>query len=189
VPQARPGNHLAASAYGHAVAGRAHQLVARFESEGVEGVGRIAAGRGRRSWLPEGTVAAVVHDTLHAAPDDGSTHWSTRLMAKRFGIGKDTVARIWADHNLKPQKVDTFKVSNHPHFEDKLLDVVGLYLDPPQRAIVFRRNSTTDSFAAMNVVTGEVLYDTGLHQIVGCRLQHEINNKTLRLDQLFRGPP
>jgi transposase/transposase-like protein len=164
----------------------------RFESEGVGGVGRIATGRGRRSWLPEGTVAAVVHDTLHAAPDDGSTHWSTRLMAKRFGIGKDTVARIWKDHNLKPQKVDTFKVSNDPHFEDKLLDVVGLYLDPPQRAIVFsfdektqvqaldrtqpslpmkpgragtmthdyKRNGTTDLFAAMNVATGEVLYDT-----------------------------
>ena len=48
-----------------------------------------------RSWLPEGTVAAVVHDTLHEVPDDGSTHWTTRIMASRFGIGKDTVARIW----------------------------------------------------------------------------------------------
>jgi Homeodomain-like domain len=74
----------------------------RFEFEGLEGVGRIAPGRGRTSWLPEGTVSAVVHDTLHALPDDGSTHWSTRLMGQRFGIGKDTVARIWRDHNLKP---------------------------------------------------------------------------------------
>jgi hypothetical protein len=72
----------------------------RFEAEGVDGVGRIAPGRRRTSWLPEGTVAAVVHDTLHAVPDDGSTHWSTRLMAIRFGIGKDTVARIWREHNL-----------------------------------------------------------------------------------------
>ena len=69
----------------------------RFVKEGVDGVGRIAAGRGRRSWLPEGTVEAVVHDTLHESPDDGSTHWTTRLMAKRHGIGKDTVARIWRD--------------------------------------------------------------------------------------------
>jgi transposase len=164
----------------------------RFEVEGVEGVGRIAPGRGRRSWLLEGTVAAVVHDTLHAVPDDGSTHWTTRLMANRFGIGKDSVARIWRDHNLKPWKVDTFKVSNDPRFEEKLVDVVGLYLNPPERAVVFsfdektqvqaldrtqpslpmkkgrgatmthdyKRHGTTDLFAAMNVATGEVLFDT-----------------------------
>src|ERR1035437_4782366 len=115
----------------------------RFEQEGVDGVGRIAPGRGRRSWLPEGTVAAVVHDTLHEAPDDGSTHWTTRLMANRFGIGKDTVARIWRDHNLKPWKVDTFKVSNDPRFEEKLVDVVGLYLNPPERAVVFSFDEKT----------------------------------------------
>ncbi len=115
----------------------------RFEAEGVEGVGRIAPGRGRRSWLPEGTVAAVVHDTLHEVPDDGSTHWTTRLMASRFGIGKDTVARIWRDHNIKPWKVDTFKVSNDPKFEEKLVDVVGLYLDPPERAVVFSFDEKT----------------------------------------------
>jgi transposase len=109
----------------------------RFVEHGVEGVGRIAPGRGRRSWLPEGTVAAVVHDTLHATPDDGSTHWTTRLMAARFGIGKDTVARIWRDHKLKPWLIETFKLSNDPAFEDKLVDVVGLYMNPPERAVVF----------------------------------------------------
>jgi transposase len=109
----------------------------RFEVEGVEGVGEIAPGRGRTSWLPEGTVEAVVHDTLFATPDDGSTHWSTRLMAERHGISKDTVARIWKNHNLKPWKVDTFKISTDPDFESKLIDVVGLYLGPPNRAIVF----------------------------------------------------
>ncbi len=71
---------------------------ALFATEGVEDFGDIAPGRGRKSWLPEGTVAAVVHDTLHARPDDGSTHWTTRLMAARHGIGKDSVARIWRDH-------------------------------------------------------------------------------------------
>src|SRR5271155_3417902 len=115
----------------------------RFEAEGVEGVGRIAKGRGRRSWLPEGTVSCVVHDTLHELPDDGSTHWTTRLMAKRFGIGKDTVARIWKDHNLKPWKVDTFKISNDPAFEEKLVDVVGLYMNPPERAVVFSFDEKT----------------------------------------------
>ncbi len=58
-------------------------------------------------------------------------------MARRHGIGKDSVARIWRDHGLKPWKVDTFKISNDPCFEDKLVDVVGLYLDPPERAVVF----------------------------------------------------
>ena len=164
----------------------------RFEAEGVEGVGRIAPGRGRRSWLPDGAVAAVVEDTRRNEPDDGSTHWTTRLMAKRHGIGKDSVARIWRDHGLKPWKVDTFKISTDPDFEAKLVDVVGLYLNPPERAVVFsfdektqcqaldrtqaslpmkpgrantmthdyKRNGTTDLFAALNVATGEVLYDT-----------------------------
>ena len=89
--------------------------------------GEIAPGRGRKSWLPEGTVAAVVADTLHARPDDGSTRWTTRLMAARHGIGKDSVARIWRDNNLKPWRVDTFKISNDPLFEEKMIDVVGLY--------------------------------------------------------------
>ena len=168
----------------------------RFGVEGVKDFGDIAPGRGRKSWLPEGTVAAVVHDTLHATPDDGSTHWTTRLMAARHGIGKDTVARIWRDHKLKPWRVETFKLSNDPGFEDKLVDVVALYMDPPERAVVFsfdektqvqaldrtqpslpmrpgragtmthdyKRNGTTDLFAALNVATGEVLND--------CRKRH-----------------
>jgi transposase len=164
----------------------------RFAETGVEGVGRIATGRGRRSWLPEGTVAEVVRVTREETPGDGSTHWTTRTMAKRFGIGKDTVARIWSDHNLKPWKTDTFKISDDPDFESKLVDVVGLYMNPPERAVVFsfdektqvqaldrtqpslpmkpgraatmthdyKRHGTTDLFAALNVATGEVLYDT-----------------------------
>jgi len=98
----------------------------RFEAEGVEGVGRIAAGRGRKSWLPEGTVAEVVRITLEETPDDTSTHWTTRSLAERMGIGKDSVARIWRDHKLKPWRVETFKLSNDPRFEEKLVDVVGL---------------------------------------------------------------
>jgi hypothetical protein len=93
--------------------------------------------RGRKPSLPAGTVAEVVRLTLHEAPTDGSTHWTTRSLARRVGIGKDAVARIWADHNLKPWKAETFKVSNDPHFEEKLVDVVGAYLNPPARAVVF----------------------------------------------------
>lgn len=161
----------------------------RFGQMGVEGVGTIAKGRGRKPSLAEGTVAEVVRVTQHESPADGSTHWTTRSLARRFGIGKDAVARIWSDHNLKPWKVDTFKISNDPRFEEKLVDVVGLYMDPPERAVVFsfdektqcqaldrtqpslpmrpgrantmthdyKRNGTTDLFAALNVATGEVL--------------------------------
>lgn len=57
-------------------------------------------------------------------------------MAARVGIDKDAVAKIWADHNLKPWRAETFKISNDPHFEDKLVDLVGLYLDPASRAVV-----------------------------------------------------
>lgn len=167
----------------------------RFAEHGVEGVGRIGRGRGRRSWLPPGTVEAVVHDTLHATPDDGSTQWTTRSMAARHGVGKDSVARIWRDHDLRPWRTDRFKVSNDPRFEEKLVDVVGLYLNPPERAVVFsfdektqcqaldrtqpslpmrpgragtmthdyRRNGTTDLFAALNIATGEVLTDCRKH--------------------------
>ncbi len=164
----------------------------QFEVEGIEGVGVIAPGRGRKPSLPEGTVADVVSLTMNELPDDGSTQWSTRTLATHVGISHDTVARIWKDHGLKPWKTDGFKVSGDPHFEDKLVDVVGLYMNPPQRAVVFsfdektqvqaldrtqpslpmkkgrgatmthddKRHGTTDLFAAMNVATGHVLYDT-----------------------------
>jgi transposase len=167
----------------------------RFEREGVDGVGRIAPGRGRKPWLPDGTVAEVVRVTREERPADDATHWTTRTLAERFGIGKDTVARIWRDHGLKPWRVETFKLSTDPRFEEKLADVVGLYLNPPERAVVFsfdektqcqaldrtqpslpmkpgragtmthdyKRHGTTDLFAAMNVATGEVLYDCRKH--------------------------
>jgi transposase len=115
----------------------------RFASEGTEGVGRIAKGRGRKPSLPAGAVAEVLRLTHKERPADGSTHWSTRTMAARVGIGKDSVAKIWADHNLKPWKVDTFKVSNDPRFEEKLVDVVGVYLNPPARAVVFSFDEKT----------------------------------------------
>src|SRR5665811_185178 len=69
---------------------------ARFADKGADGVGVIAKGRGRKPALPEGTVAEIVRVTCHEAPDDTSTHWTTRSLAKRFGIGKDAIARVWA---------------------------------------------------------------------------------------------
>jgi hypothetical protein len=93
--------------------------------------------------LPAGTVAEVVHVTRNELPDDGSTHWTKRRLAERLGIGKDSVARIWRDHELKPWKVDRFKVSNDPRFEEKLIDVVGGYPNPPERAVVFSFDEKT----------------------------------------------
>ena len=115
----------------------------RFAEQGVAGVGVIAKGRGRKSSLPAGTVEEVLRLTHRELPVDGSTQWSTRSMAERVGVGKDTVAKIWADHNLQPWKVSTFKVSNDPRFEEKLIDVVGVYLNPPSRAVVFSFDEKT----------------------------------------------
>src|SRR5690625_369907 len=109
----------------------------RFAEQGVAGVGVIAKGRGRKPSLGPGIVEEVLRVTHKERPPDGATHWSTRTLAARVGIGKDAVAKIWSDHNLQPWRVTTFKVSNDPRFEEKLVDVVGLYLNPPARAVVF----------------------------------------------------
>jgi transposase len=108
----------------------------RFAVDGVDGVGRIRPGRGRPPEIPDATINQIVGDTLHTRPDDGSTHWTTRTMGDRFGVGKDTVARIWRARNIKPWLVDTFKLSTDPRFEEKLVDVVGLYHSPPEHAVV-----------------------------------------------------
>ncbi len=108
----------------------------RFEIERVAGVGKVAPGRGRKPSIPAETIAAIVADTTSTTPAD-ATHWSTRSMAAEHGVGKDTVRRVWKQIGLQPWRVDTFKVSNDPLLEEKLADLVALYLDPPERAVVF----------------------------------------------------
>ena len=115
----------------------------RYLDVGVDGVGVIAPGRGRKPEIDPEVIAAIVDDTLHSVPDDGSTAWTTRSMAARHGVGKDTVARIWKARRLRPWQVDTFKLSNDPAFEAKLVDVVGLYMNPPERAVVFSFDEKT----------------------------------------------
>ena len=115
----------------------------RFIEAGVEGVGVIAPGRGRKSEIPPATIEAIVHDMLHAVPDYGSACWSTRALGAKHGVGKDTVQRIWKARKLRPWQVDTYKLSNDPNFEARLVDVVGLYLDPPERAVVFSFDEKT----------------------------------------------
>lgn len=116
---------------------------ARFRAEGVAEVGVMAKGRGRKPFLPPGTVVEVLRLTHAERPAGTSMHWSTRSMAARVGIGKREVASIWADRDLKPWRVEAFKVSSDPWFEKKLVDVVGLYLNPPARAVVFSYDEKT----------------------------------------------
>ncbi len=115
----------------------------RFLSDGVAGIGVIRDGRGRKPDISAATIKAIVEDTLNTVPDDGSTCWTTRSLAARHGVGKDTVARVWKARQLRPWRTDTFKLSTDPDFETKLVDVVGLYLDPPERAVVFSFDEKT----------------------------------------------
>ena len=107
----------------------------RFEEEALKKFGKVKSGRGRKPTIPDDKVAAIVEATLHEKPP-GETHWSCRSMAKAQGGSPATVQRVWAARGLKPHLVKTFKLSNDKRFEEKLVDVVGLYLDPPDKAVV-----------------------------------------------------
>ena len=106
-----------------------------FAVDGLTGWGKVKPGRGRKATVTDEKVAEIVELTTKTTPP-GQTHWSCRTMAERVGVSKDTVQRIWSELGLTPHRVDTFKVSNDPRFNDKLIDVVGLYLDPPEKAVV-----------------------------------------------------
>ena len=108
---------------------------ARFAEEGLAKLGKVRQGRGRKPSIPAGTVEAIVAATLHDKPP-GETHWSCRSMAKAQGVSPATVQRIWSARGLQPHRVETFKLSNDKRFEQKLTDVVGLYLNPPDKAVV-----------------------------------------------------
>jgi transposase len=107
----------------------------RFEQEGLAKFAKVKAGRGRKPTIPPEKVAAIVEATLHDKPP-GQTHWSCRSMAKAQGVSPATVQRVWTARGLKPHLVKTFKLSNDKQFEEKLVDVVGLYLNPPDKAVV-----------------------------------------------------
>jgi transposase len=107
----------------------------RFSSGGPSALTEIAPGRGRKRSISPDDVAAVVDATLQTKPAD-ATHWSTRSMAKEAGVSHQTVHRIWDAHNLHPHRVRTFKLSTDRQFLEKLTDVVGLYLNPPDKAVV-----------------------------------------------------
>ena len=162
---------------------------ARFLAAGVDGLMQDATRPGRPRTARAAThVEQVVRITTEQTPQ-GATHWSTRTLAAHLGTSASAVARIWRAHGLKPHRVESFKLSNDPDFIDKLQDIVGLYLDPPEHALVlccdektqiqaldrtqpglplkrgrgktmthdYKRNGVTTLFAALSMLTGQVL--------------------------------
>jgi len=108
----------------------------RFARGGVPGLSYEKPRPGRKPALGPEKIQAVVEATLQSTPP-AATHWSVRTMAKAQGLGRTTVHRIWRQHGLQPHRVETFKLSKDARFVEKLRDIVGLYLDPPDRALVF----------------------------------------------------
>jgi transposase len=162
---------------------------ARFLTAGVDGLLQDATRPGRpRTARKAANVERVVRITLEETPE-GATHWSTRRLAAHLNTSASAVARIWRAHGLKPHRIESFKLSNDPHFIEKLENIVGLYLDPPEHALVlccdektqiqaldrtqpglplkrgrgttmthdYKRNGVTTLFAALNMLTGQVL--------------------------------
>lgn len=170
----------------------------RVRDLGIGQVWEIAPGRGRKAHYDQDVRDGIITATLQTKPK-GMTQWSCRSMAKEKNVSKDTVSRLWQMHNLKPHLTQTFKLSRDPKFLEKLTDVVGLYLNPPQKALVlcldeksqiqaldrtqpglplkkgrcgtmthdYKRNGTTTLFAALNVLSGQVVgqcYSRHRHQ-------------------------
>lgn len=160
----------------------------RFEAHGVDGIVADASRPGRRKQISKQKIDQVVEATLNTRPE-GATHWTVREMAKSQGISPTAVRRIWKAHGLKPHILQRFKLSNDPNFDEKVRDIVGLYLKPPDKALVlcvdektqiqaldrtrpilplrpgiperqthdYKRNGTIDLFAALNILTGQVI--------------------------------
>jgi transposase len=184
----------------------------RYAQAGVPGLLQDGRRPGRKPALSDATVRGIVELTLRERPPH-ATHWSTRTMAAAAGVSAATVHRIWKAHGLQPHRVETFKLSRDPEFVPKLRDVVGLYVDPPEKAMVFsvdeksqiqaldrtqpglamkrgragtmthdyKRNGTTTLFAALNVLSGDVIGE--------CRARHTHRDFLAFLRKLDRETP
>src|SRR6266550_3636178 len=108
----------------------------RFLGRGIDGIAKDAPRGGRkRSARTDAKGRAIIRRTTQTTPPD-ATHWSTRSMARALGTSEATVRRVWREHGLKPHRTRSFKLSNDKRFVEKLDDIVGLYLDPPEHALV-----------------------------------------------------
>ena len=107
----------------------------RFLSEGTDCLWEVALGRGRKPTFTAAKIENIINTTLQTLPK-GATQWSCRTMAEEQGMSKATINRIWQSHGLQPHRTKGFKLSRDPKFLKKLTDVVGLYLNPPEKALV-----------------------------------------------------
>jgi len=108
----------------------------RFAQSGLAGIAKDKSRPGRIKPVSKHKETEIIRKTLETKPK-GATHWSRASMAAQTGVSDSTVGRIWARHGIKPHRVRTFKLSNDKRFEEKLQDIVGLYLCPPEHAVVF----------------------------------------------------
>ena len=107
----------------------------RFAERGIPGIEKDAPRGGRPPKTRDRLVRKIIEMTTQQKPAN-ATHWSTRTLAEVLGTSRSMISRVWRANGLKPHLVRTFKVSNDPKFVEKLVDVVGLYLDPPEHALV-----------------------------------------------------
>lgn len=112
-----------------------YRWIAKYGNEGLKALLKDAPRSGRMPSMSMAKEKAIVDATLQTIPEN-ATHWSVREMAKTQGVSRMAVQRIWKKYNIKPHLVRTFKLSNDPHFVEKVQDIVGLYLNPPDKALV-----------------------------------------------------
>ncbi len=129
----------------------------RFAQQRLAGIEKDAARGGRPSTAKQKFAARIVKTTTTQTPA-AATHWSTRTLAEHLGTSPSMVQRVWKETNLQPHRVKTFKVSNDPHFAEKLVDVVGLYLNPPEHAIVLCVDEKTQIQALDRMQKGLPIY-------------------------------
>ena len=114
----------------------------RFIEAGVEGITKDLPRGGRKPTARSRSESQIIQVTTQQKPQN-ATHWSTRTLAEELGVTQSMVHRVWKANGLKPHLVTTFKVSNDPHFEEKLRDIVGLYMNPPENALVLSADEKT----------------------------------------------
>jgi transposase len=109
---------------------------AAFVAGGISAITGITRRKRPGKVLTAELEQKILDTTLKTRPGDGSTHWSTRMLAKHLGVSRTIVHRVWQRHDVQPHRVERFKLSRDPRFEEKVRDIVGLYLNPPERAFV-----------------------------------------------------
>ena len=119
----------------------------RFGTDGLAKFGQVRKGRGRKPEIAQEKIDKIVRLTQEAKPE-GETHWSCRSMAKATGVSAATVQRVWHARGLKPHLVENFKLSNDKRFEEKLVDVVGLYMAPRTRPW----SSVSTNYAKLRII-------------------------------------